>query len=74
MKVIIDDKYSSTTCPKCGSKLKRMVITLRCEKCGFEENRDYIAVYNLYGMEISNPLDYPSNERCRLESVRGTPA
>ena len=23
--------------------------TLKCEKCGFEENRDYIVVMNLYG-------------------------
>ncbi|WP_277346524.1 zinc ribbon domain-containing protein [Acidianus sulfidivorans] len=51
MKVIfVQAKYSSQTCPKCGSKMTEVAYrTLKCEKCGFEENRDYIAVYNLYG-------------------------
>nr|WP_277346523.1 zinc ribbon domain-containing protein [Acidianus sulfidivorans] len=51
MKVIfVDAKYSSQTCPKCGSKMTESGYrTLKCEKCGFEENRDYIAVMNLYG-------------------------
>ncbi|WP_338076105.1 RNA-guided endonuclease TnpB family protein [Acidianus sulfidivorans] len=51
MKVIfVDAKYSSTTCPKCGSRMEESGYrTLKCEKCGFEENRDYVAVYNLYG-------------------------
>ncbi|WP_338602874.1 RNA-guided endonuclease TnpB family protein [Sulfolobus tengchongensis] len=48
--IYVKPAYSSTTCPRCGYELKgsgyRM---LRCEKCGFEDHRDYIAVYNLYG-------------------------
>ncbi|WP_338598350.1 RNA-guided endonuclease TnpB family protein [Sulfolobus tengchongensis] len=48
--IYVKPAYSSTTCPRCGYKLKgngyRM---LKCEKCGFEDHRDYIAVCNLYG-------------------------
>ena len=51
LKVIkVNPAYSSTTCPKCGAKMKENGYrTLKCEKCGFEEHRDYIAVLNLYG-------------------------
>jgi len=48
--VKVNPAYSSTTCPKCGSLMKESGYrTLKCEKCGFEENRDHIAVMNLYG-------------------------
>ena len=51
LKVIkVNPAYSSITCPKCGEKMKESGYrTLKCEKCGFEEHRDYIAVLNLYG-------------------------
>jgi len=51
LKVIkVNPAYSSTACPKCGGKMKESGYrTLKCEKCGFEEHRDYIAVLNLYG-------------------------
>ena len=51
LKVIkVNPAYSSTTCPKCGTLIKESDYrTFHCEKCGFEENRDYIAVLNLYG-------------------------
>jgi len=46
----VSPSYSSTTCPKCGAKMRESGYrTLRCTKCGFEEHRDYIAVLNLYG-------------------------
>jgi len=42
--------YTTFKCPHCGGWMYfSSYRTLRCEKCGFEENRDYIAVYNLYG-------------------------
>jgi len=51
LKVIkVNPAYSSTTCPKCGTLMKESEYrTLRCEKCGFEEHRDYVSVLNLYG-------------------------
>jgi len=48
--VYVNPAYSSTTCPKCGEKMKESDYrTLKCEKCSFEENRDYVSVLNLYG-------------------------
>jgi len=47
--VYVSPSYSSTTCPKCGEKMKENGYrTLRCTRCGFEEHRDYVAVFNLY--------------------------
>jgi len=48
--VYVNPAYSSTTCPKCGTLMKESGYrTLQCEKCGFEEHRDYVSVLNLYG-------------------------
>jgi len=59
----VSPSYSSTTCPKCGEKMKESGYrTLRCPACDFEEHRDYIAVLNLYGRGLSAPLDCPRNE------------
>jgi len=51
LKVIkVNPAYSSTSCPKCGTLMKESGYrTLKCEKCGFEEHRDYVSVLNLYG-------------------------
>jgi len=51
LKVIkVNPAYSSTICPKCGTLMKESDYrTFRCPNCGFKENRDYIAVRNLYG-------------------------
>jgi len=44
----VNPKYSSTTCPKCGAKLKRQKgRTMVCPKCGFKADRDTVAVLNL---------------------------
>ncbi|WP_338602280.1 RNA-guided endonuclease TnpB family protein [Sulfolobus tengchongensis] len=46
--IYVKPAYSSTTCPKCGEKMVESDYrTLKCGKCGFEDHRDYIAVYNL---------------------------
>jgi len=46
----VNPAYTSTTCPKCGTLIfEKGYRTLRYISCGFEENRDYIAVLNLYG-------------------------
>ncbi|BFH72237.1 RNA-guided endonuclease TnpB family protein [Sulfurisphaera javensis] len=48
--IYVDAKYSSQTCPKCGSRMvESSYRMLKCEKCGYEDHRDYIAVKNLYG-------------------------
>jgi len=43
-----DPKGTSTTCPKCGSKMKKKRGRLMiCLSCGFEANRDVVAGLNL---------------------------
>ena len=44
----VDPKYTSTICPKCGSKLvNNGYRRLKCIKCGFEADRDTIACLNI---------------------------
>jgi len=44
----VNPKYSSTTCPKCGTRLKREKgRTMVCPNCGFKADRDTVAVLNL---------------------------
>jgi len=46
----VNPAYSSTSCPRCGTLMKESNYrTFKCPRCGFEENRDYMAVLNLYG-------------------------
>jgi len=52
VKVIkVNPKGTSTKCPICGNKLiKKNYRIMKCRICDFEENRDVIAVLNLYRM------------------------
>jgi len=46
--VEVDPRGTSTTCPKCGGKMEEMGHRrVRCVKCGFEEDRDVVAVLNI---------------------------
>jgi len=48
--VKVNPAYSSTICPKCRALMKENGYRLlKCEKCSFEEHRDYVSVLNLYG-------------------------
>ncbi|AEE93281.1 OrfB transposable element protein, IS605 [Acidianus hospitalis W1] len=45
----VNPKYSSVSCPKCGQKMKEVSHRwFRCS-CGYENDRDVIAVVNLNG-------------------------
>ncbi|MFP3241856.1 RNA-guided endonuclease TnpB family protein [Caldisphaera sp.] len=45
---VINPKGTSSICPICGSKLVEVGYRkLKCNKCGFEANRDTIAVINI---------------------------
>jgi len=52
VKVIkVNPKGTSSKCPICGSKLiKKNNRIMKCRFCNYEENRDVIAVLNLYKM------------------------
>jgi len=46
--IIINPRGTSSICPICGSKLVEISYRkLKCNKCGFEANRDTIAVINI---------------------------
>ena len=48
--VYVSPRYTSLTCPKCkGAMVDLGNRTVKCLNCGYEDNRDYVAVYNLYG-------------------------
>jgi IS605 OrfB family transposase len=46
----VDPSYSSISCPKCGRKMVEVAHRyFRCLKCGYENDRDVIAIINLNG-------------------------
>jgi len=46
--VEVDPRGTSTTCPKCGGKMAEVGHRrMRCTACGFEEDRDVVAVLNI---------------------------
>jgi IS605 OrfB family transposase len=46
--IVVDPRGTSTTCPLCGSKLiEKGYRRLRCPRCGFEADRDTVAVLNI---------------------------
>ncbi|MFP3265305.1 MAG: RNA-guided endonuclease TnpB family protein [Acidilobus sp.] len=51
---VVDPANTSSTCPRCGTKLVEVGYRrLRCPKCGFEADRDSIAVLNIEGRALS---------------------
>jgi IS605 OrfB family transposase len=45
---VVESKRTSTTCPKCSSKLmENSYRKMRCPKCGFEADRDTVAILNI---------------------------
>jgi len=46
--VEVDPRGTSTTCPKCGGKMKEVGHRkMSCKVCGFETGRDIVAIYNI---------------------------
>jgi len=77
--VAIKPRGTSSICPICGSKLvENRYRKLKCIKCGFEADRDTVAILNIEKkahekMEgISDHPDCSSNDRCKSEQMRGT--
>ena len=57
----VQPAYTSTTCPYCGSKLKRKKgKIMECPKCGFKADRDVIAVLNLLRKKMGGTLISPT--------------
>jgi len=46
--VEVDPRGTSTTCPKCGGKMKEVEYRrVKCTACGFEAGRDVVAILNI---------------------------
>jgi IS605 OrfB family transposase len=48
--IYVDPKNTSKKCPKCNGELKECnntIHNLECKKCGFKDDRDWIAVANI---------------------------
>ncbi|MCY0883988.1 MAG: zinc ribbon domain-containing protein, partial [Acidianus infernus] len=46
----VNPRYSSVSCPKCGHKMVEIAYRyFHCPSCGYENDRDVIAVMNLNG-------------------------
>jgi transposase len=64
--IVVDPKGTSSTCPMCSSKLvENGYRRMKCVKCGFEADRDTIAVLNIEKKALSKmwgalaPLNAP---------------
>ena len=52
--VVVEPKGTSSTCPRCGSRLKENSYRrLKCLRCGFEADRDTTAVLNIEKRALS---------------------
>jgi len=62
--VVVDPKGTSTTCPRCGGKMEEVGHRrMRCTACGFEADRDVVAVLNIERRALSQmggPLAAPT--------------
>ena len=46
--VVVEPRGTSTTCPRCGARLvENGYRRMKCTKCGFEDDRDVVAVLNI---------------------------
>jgi IS605 OrfB family transposase len=62
--------YSSIKCPRCNNKMKEVSYRWFKCSCGYENDRDIIAIMNL-NRRGSLSLSTPSNARCSSESIEG---
>ena len=62
---LLNPKYTSQTCPKCGSTCKenrKIQEIFQCKECGFTENADFVSAINILLRilipELRNELEY----------------
>jgi len=72
--IVVEPRGTSSTCPRCGSKLvENGYRRLRCPRCEFEADRDTVAVLNIEMKAFSKmwgaltPPECPANDRCKPE-------
>jgi transposase len=55
--IVVDPKYTSQTCPKCGhvekSNRNKKTHTFKCKTCGYTSNDDRIGAINLQAKGVN---------------------
>jgi len=61
---VVDPRGTSTTCPRCSGRMEEVGYRrMRCTACGFEEDRDVVAVLNIERRvlsQVGGPLAAPT--------------
>ncbi|HDJ50838.1 MAG TPA: hypothetical protein ENF25_01380 [Thermoprotei archaeon] len=45
---LVDPFYTSSTCPRCGSRLESRNGWVECPNCGLKADRQFIGAYNIW--------------------------
>jgi len=77
--IVVDPAYTSSECPICGSRMVESGYRrLKCSACGFEADRDVVAVLNIEKkalIEMGGISGHPNclaDDKCKPEQMRGT--
>jgi len=54
--VLVDERYTSQTCPQCGQRHKPAGRTYRCPDCGFCAHRDVVGAANILSRHLHGEL------------------
>jgi putative transposase len=58
---LVDEKYTSQTCPQCGNRHKPKGRTYRCPACGFRGHRDIVGQTNILSVfKTGSPGNIPA--------------
>ena len=73
--VLVNPAYTSTLCPKCGSKLSpKEGRTLSCKNCGLEMDRDRVACLNLLKkLQMWGAKGFPRKPSMKNEGLVAAP-
>lgn len=52
----VNPAYTSSTCPRCGSKLKSRNGLVECSNCGFKADRQFVGAFNVFVRGVGVPL------------------
>jgi len=71
----VNPKYSSVSCSRCGKKMEEVDYRyFLCPSCGYENDRDVVAIVNLNGKGVSGSLVYSSNDVNRIDGGNDEPS
>ncbi|HIP89588.1 MAG TPA: transposase, partial [Thermococcus paralvinellae] len=72
---LVNPAYTSSTCPRCGSKLKSRKGLVECNNCGFIGDRQFVGAFNIFvrglgvalrGAEVDDMLSYEPRGELKL--------